>query len=119
MQLENNNTQEELTMSQETIVHQLLQPSITIPTPMDQGMPRTITPAQLRAARAFMDWSRDDCGQNLGISPETIKNIECRHFTPSKSTVGKIVRGFLIYGITFGSQWNNESVLLTHLPKKI
>jgi DNA-binding XRE family transcriptional regulator len=42
-----------------------------------------ISPAQLRAARALLDWSRADFGTASGISPETIRNIETARFEPA------------------------------------
>jgi DNA-binding XRE family transcriptional regulator len=46
-----------------------------------------IAPAQLRAARALLDWSRADCGTASGVSPETIKNIEKERFQPGADTL--------------------------------
>lgn len=64
-----------------------------------------ITSAQLRAARALLDWSRVACGQALGLSPETIKNIEMETFVPTDITVDKIVKGFALHGVEFSCQY--------------
>lgn len=64
-----------------------------------------IRPAQLRAARALLDWSRSQCGKIVGISAETIKNIEQGKFTPSPSTVDKILKCFSAYDVEFFMQY--------------
>ena len=53
-----------------------------------------ISPAQLRAARALLDWTRADFGTAAGISPETIRNIETARFEPAAETVRKITLAF-------------------------
>lgn len=60
-----------------------------------------IKPSQLRAARALMDWSRVECASVVGVSPETIKNIEQEKFVPSPPTIEKIVHCFADYGVEF------------------
>jgi transcriptional regulator with XRE-family HTH domain len=60
-----------------------------------------ITPAQLRAARALLDWSRAKCGEIVGISCETVKNIEQGKFVPTAATVEKIVNNFSSFGVEF------------------
>ena len=53
-----------------------------------------IAPAQLRAARALLDWTRATFGSAAGVSPETIRNIETSRFEPSAETVRKITLAF-------------------------
>jgi DNA-binding XRE family transcriptional regulator len=65
---------------------------------MDKAM---LIPAQLRAARALLDWSRKECGVALGVSAETIKNIESEKYKPLKGTVNKIMRTLSEYNIEF------------------
>ncbi len=60
-----------------------------------------ILPAQLRAARALLDWTRADFGTAAGISPETIRNIETVRFEPAAETVRKITLAFAQQGIGF------------------
>ena len=55
---------------------------------------RVLAPAQLRAARSLLDWTRHDLAQIAGLSPETIKNIEHGTFTPTEATVQKIFETF-------------------------
>lgn len=61
----------------------------------------SITPAQLRAARALLDWTRSDCARLTGLSPETIKNIEHDIFVPTQETVEKIMNAFSSHGVEF------------------
>ncbi len=60
-----------------------------------------ITPAQLRAARAFLDWTRTECGHALGVSSETIRNIENGRCKPALATVEKVRQGFARHGVRF------------------
>ena len=60
-----------------------------------------ISPAQLRAARALLDWTRADFGTAAGISPETIRNIETARFEPAAETVRKITFAFAREGVGF------------------
>ncbi|MDD3181201.1 MAG: helix-turn-helix transcriptional regulator [Alphaproteobacteria bacterium] len=63
-----------------------------------------ITPEQLRAARGLLDWSRHVCGKVIGVSSETVKNIEKGVYVPSDDTVEKIINGFSIHGVSFFTQ---------------
>lgn len=63
--------------------------------------PSMIKPSQLRAARALLDWNRAECAQIVGVSPETIKNIEQEKFVPSPPTIEKILQGFYDHGVEF------------------
>lgn len=65
---------------------------------------RIVTPEQLRAARGLLDWSRGQCGKVVGVSSETVKNIEKGVYTPSDETIEKIINGFSIYGVSFFTQ---------------
>jgi hypothetical protein len=38
----------------------------------------SLNPAQLRAARGLVDWTRKELASCAAISPETVKNIEHR-----------------------------------------
>lgn len=63
-----------------------------------------ITASQLRAARGLLDWSRAQCAKVIGVSAETIKNIEQGKFVPAQTTVEKILSGFAEHGVEFYSQ---------------
>jgi predicted transcriptional regulator len=59
----------------------------------------TITPAQSRAARAFLGWSRADMAKVTGISPETIQNFETGVFQARQSTIEKVIWAFEEHGL--------------------
>jgi DNA-binding XRE family transcriptional regulator len=63
----------------------------------------TLTPAQVRAGRALLDWTRKELSAEAGISPETIKNIERGTFNPMADTLRKIIAAFAAKGVEFGS----------------
>jgi transcriptional regulator with XRE-family HTH domain len=46
-----------------------------------------VTPAQLRAARALVDWSREELADKSGVSSETVKRFEFRGSNPKLTTV--------------------------------
>lgn len=60
-----------------------------------------ISPEGLRAARALLDWSRDDLKDSAGVAVETIRNIENGYFRPKKETHEKITQSFAEKGIEF------------------
>jgi DNA-binding XRE family transcriptional regulator len=68
--------------------------------------------AQLRAARALMDWSQEECGKILGISHQTIGNIESEQNKPSKATVEKVLKAFANHGIELIGQHRLMGVVL-------
>jgi DNA-binding XRE family transcriptional regulator len=60
-----------------------------------------LTPDQLRAARAFLNWSRADLARASGIPVRTIENFETRKATPLLTTAGKLRRTLEKAGVTF------------------
>ena len=48
-----------------------------------------LTPAQLRAARALLGWSRDTLAEKSGIFAETVHSFETRGSDPKRSTMLK------------------------------
>lgn len=60
-----------------------------------------IAPAQLRAARGMIGWSRNELAQRAGTSAETIKNIEHGIYAPKKETLAALVETLLRHGIQF------------------
>ncbi len=71
-----------------------------------------MTPAQLRAARALLDWSRADLQKTSGISAETIKNIETGKFKPQQTTIDKIMKAFDQHGVVFMCHKHIQGVML-------
>jgi transcriptional regulator with XRE-family HTH domain len=75
---------------------------------LDIGMPLAlapaikspaIAPAQMRAARSLLDWSRAALAKESGVSPETIKNIEHGAFLPKEETLKALVETLARHGV--------------------
>jgi DNA-binding XRE family transcriptional regulator len=60
-----------------------------------------MTPNQIRAARALLDWSQNDLGQRTGLSQAAIANIETAKHRPNESTHAAIMKAFSMAGIDF------------------
>ena len=60
-----------------------------------------ITPHQIRAARALIDWSQNDLGQQSGLSQAAIANIETGKHRPNDGTMSGILTAFDRAGIEF------------------
>jgi transcriptional regulator with XRE-family HTH domain len=60
-----------------------------------------LTPAQLRAARALLGWSRDVLGERSGTAAETIQGFEARGSDPKLGTVQKWRRALEAAGVRF------------------
>ena len=60
-----------------------------------------LTPAQLRAARALLGWSREDLAEKSGLGAETVKNFELRGSDPKLGTVQKWRRALEAAGVKF------------------
>jgi len=62
---------------------------------------KEIIPAQIRAARGMLDWTRSDLAKKTGISVETIKNTEHSVYSPKEKTIKAITDAFAKQGIEF------------------
>ena len=61
-----------------------------------------MTPAQLRAARALVGWSRDDLANHSGVGAGTIKDFEkINGSDPKQGTVQKWQRALEAAGVVF------------------
>jgi transcriptional regulator with XRE-family HTH domain len=60
-----------------------------------------IAPAQLRAGRSLLDWSRCDLAKKSGVSPETIKNIEHGAFLPKEETLKALIETLACHSVEF------------------
>jgi len=60
-----------------------------------------LTPEQLRAARALVDWSRDDLATKSDVSPNTVWGFEQGRSDPKLSTLNKWRRALEIAGVEF------------------
>ena len=78
-----------------------------------------LRPAQLRAARALLNLNREECGRMLGLSPETIRNIEAEKFRPTPATVEKVMSSLADHGIELIGQRRVMGVLMvSDLPQE-
>ena len=60
-----------------------------------------LTPAQLRAARALLGWSRDDLAAKSGVAAVTVKGFEYLGADSKISTLQKMRRALEAAGIQF------------------
>jgi predicted transcriptional regulator len=60
-----------------------------------------ITRAQIRAARALIDWTQSDLAQASGVSQVAIKNLERGATDPRVSTINNIQAAFDQAGVIF------------------
>jgi transcriptional regulator with XRE-family HTH domain len=59
------------------------------------------TPAQLRVARALLNWSREDLAAKSGIAAVTVKGFELRGTDPKLSTLNAWRRALEVAGVVF------------------
>jgi predicted transcriptional regulator len=62
---------------------------------------REITPPQVRAARALLDWPRKELSSKSGVGLRTIVRFEAGEVRPHHSTIEKIRRALEESGIRF------------------
>jgi transcriptional regulator with XRE-family HTH domain len=62
---------------------------------------RMLTPAQLRAARSLLQWTREDLAGHSGVFANTIKNFENGSSDPKRSTLLKWRRALEKAGVSF------------------
>ncbi|MBC9879927.1 helix-turn-helix transcriptional regulator [Bradyrhizobium sp. INPA01-394B] len=60
-----------------------------------------LTAAQARAARAWLNWSKQELADRTGISEKTITRFELGHSVPYASTLAKMRLTFEEAGICF------------------
>ena len=65
------------------------------------GRPTMIVPAQIRAARALLDWRQVDLAKASGVSDLAIKNFEGGSTRPHASTLGAMRRALESAGVIF------------------
>jgi transcriptional regulator with XRE-family HTH domain len=63
-----------------------------------------LLPAQLRAARALLGWSREDLAERSGIGAGTIKDFEVEKSDPKQGTVHRWRRALEAEGVEFTDQ---------------
>jgi len=62
---------------------------------------RRLTPAQVRAARALLRWSREDLARHSQLFVGTIKDLEREKSNPAEKTLQAIERAFHEAGVVF------------------
>jgi transcriptional regulator with XRE-family HTH domain len=60
-----------------------------------------LTPAQLRAARALIGWSREELAKHSGVGANTTKDFEINDSDPKLGTVNKWRRALEAAGVEF------------------
>ena len=70
-----------------------------------------VTPSQVRAARALLDWSRPEAAARCRINASTFKRLETGAM-PSAKTMTEIIRTFNDHGVHFVDVNGNEGVFL-------
>jgi predicted transcriptional regulator len=61
----------------------------------------TVTPAQLRGARAMLDWSSGSLAQRARVHRRTIRKLERGEVTPQRATIARVVAAIVSGGIEF------------------
>ncbi|MEJ5142549.1 helix-turn-helix domain-containing protein [Gluconobacter albidus] len=64
-------------------------------------MKQDIAPAQLRAARALVDWSREELAAKAGTTTRTLARLEAGETIPRASTIAAIRKALEAAGVEF------------------
>lgn len=64
------------------------------------GIPDTF-PAQIRAARALLDWSRDTLSSASGVTVRTLDRLEGGEVLPQRRTIEAVVAALEAAGVVF------------------
>jgi transcriptional regulator with XRE-family HTH domain len=76
-----------------------------------------VNAAQIRAARALLNWSQDDLASRANVSPRTLNYLEKEMRNPHKQTLDDIERAFADAGIEFVTSADGAvGVLLRERP---
>ncbi|WP_348641872.1 helix-turn-helix transcriptional regulator [Mesorhizobium sp. B2-4-9] len=67
-------------------------------------MKKDILPQQIRAARALIDWTRDDLANASGLTVRTLARIESSQTVPRQTTLEALAKALETAGIEFISQ---------------
>ncbi|WP_352759777.1 helix-turn-helix transcriptional regulator [Mesorhizobium sp. M0510] len=67
-------------------------------------MKKDILPQQVRAARALIDWTRDDLANASGLTVRTLARIESSQTIPRQTTLEALAKALEAAGIEFISQ---------------
>jgi transcriptional regulator with XRE-family HTH domain len=76
-----------------------------------------ISPAQCRAARALLDWSREQLAEKSGVPIRTLNDFETGATAPRAATLDKLHASFGRAGIAFVDAHNDVGgVILLQRP---
>jgi transcriptional regulator with XRE-family HTH domain len=64
-------------------------------------MKKDITPEQIRAARALLDWSRENLANVSGVTVRTLARIESAQTVPRDSTLEALAQALEHAGVEF------------------
>jgi transcriptional regulator with XRE-family HTH domain len=67
-------------------------------------MKKDILPQQLRAARALIEWTREDLANASGLTVRTLARIESSQTTPRPATLDALAAALEAAGIEFIAQ---------------
>ena len=73
-----------------------------------------ITPAQCRAARAFLNWTQKDLAERSGVNERSIANFETEQAVPFGKTMAALHDCFTAAGVGFDSNAQRQVVSLRH-----
>lgn len=79
---------------------------------MDTSDVSSITPAQLRAARALLGWSQREMADACSVGINTVGRMESGEKMPGKRTLAVIAQAFEDAGVVFSAESNIISVSL-------
>jgi len=60
-----------------------------------------ITPAQIRAARALLDWNQSELAEKAGLSLTALNNLERGRSDPKASTLNAVQKAIEAAGVAF------------------
>lgn len=72
-----------------------------LPAKTARTQPSMLTPAQLRAARALVGWSRETLAEKSGTAAQTVQGFEALGTDPKLSTLNKWYRALEGAGVEF------------------
>lgn len=64
-------------------------------------MKEDISPGQIRAARALIDWTREDLARASGVTVRTLARLENGHTAPRSATTRGVRAALEVAGIEF------------------
>ncbi|WIJ25061.1 helix-turn-helix domain-containing protein [Devosia sp. RR2S18] len=82
----------------------------------ESHIPIHVTSGQIRAARAFLGWSREEAASACGVSRATLARLEQSDHLLKSSTLASILQAFEARGVVFFQDQWGCGVALRHAP---